>query len=698
MKKPIRVFLGDLTYDTITVSTESFPLNVGYIASYCLSKFGSDVDITIFKYIDKLEKAIRENPPDILGLSNYVWNHRIGYELFKILHEVRPNAIKIWGGPNFPLDIPSQEKFMKKYEVVDVYVHGEGEIGFASIIEHILKMNESDEDTCSFYNTPIPGCITRASNEKINYTPELRLKKLDDIPSPYLIGVLDPFFDGKLSPTIQTNRGCPFRCTFCTDGRDSVSKVNQFSMERVKEELDYIGKHVPKETKSMFLTDLNFGMMPRDLEISDVIAKSKEQYGFPEQIQATTGKNSKMRIINAVKNLSGSLRLYMSVQSMDKQVLSNIKRENISTDELIQLAPVIKQSNLRTTSEVILGLPGESKQSHIESLRKLAKANMDDIQVYTCMMLNGSELNIPTEREKWGLKTKYRILSRDFVKLSNNKNIIETEEVVISSNTLDFDEYIDLRLLAFAIWVTNKGIVYDPILKFLRQNQIDVFELFTNIAELKYNPPESIKEIFASFRKFTVDELWDSPEEIEDNYQRDSEYQKLVDGEEGINIMYHHHALVLSNVMDDWTEYVIRISENLLESKLDDNTIEYFKDVSTYCKGLSHNPLGPDRLETNPLLSFNYDIQKWVDDQFGKTFDSFRLNQPNKFSFELSNEQYNFVQDKLNIYGDTPVGRSQALKRIPIQKLWRRPIKSKKDLKEEKEERLFVLNDITNEY
>ena len=119
MKKPIRIFLGDLTYDTITVSTESFPLNVGYIASYCLSKFGSEIDITIFKYIDKLEKAIRENPRDILGLSNYVWNHRIGYELFTILHEIRPNAIKIWGGPNFPLDIPSQEKFMKKYEIVD---------------------------------------------------------------------------------------------------------------------------------------------------------------------------------------------------------------------------------------------------------------------------------------------------------------------------------------------------------------------------------------------------------------------------------------------------------------------------------------------------------------------------------------------------------------------------------------------------
>ena len=55
-KKPLRIFLGDLTYDTIVLSTDSMPTNIGYIAAYSKKKFGSDVDITLFKYISHLKK------------------------------------------------------------------------------------------------------------------------------------------------------------------------------------------------------------------------------------------------------------------------------------------------------------------------------------------------------------------------------------------------------------------------------------------------------------------------------------------------------------------------------------------------------------------------------------------------------------------------------------------------------------------
>ena len=40
MKSPLQIFLADLTYDTIAVSTEAMPINIGYIASYCIKKFG----------------------------------------------------------------------------------------------------------------------------------------------------------------------------------------------------------------------------------------------------------------------------------------------------------------------------------------------------------------------------------------------------------------------------------------------------------------------------------------------------------------------------------------------------------------------------------------------------------------------------------------------------------------------------------
>ena len=114
---PLRIFLGDLTYDTVAISTESFPLNIGYVASYCKKQFGDAVDITLFKYIDDLEEAILSNPPDILGLSNYAWNHRIGLEMFRIFKERNPNGLSIFGGPNFPLDLPSQIKFMNEKNV-----------------------------------------------------------------------------------------------------------------------------------------------------------------------------------------------------------------------------------------------------------------------------------------------------------------------------------------------------------------------------------------------------------------------------------------------------------------------------------------------------------------------------------------------------------------------------------------------------
>ena len=132
---------------------------------------------------------------------------------------------------------------------------------------------------------------------------------------------------------------------------------------------------------------------------------------------------------------------------------------------MLALYPALKEANLQTTSEVILGLPGETFENHIQTLRDLVKARMDEIVVHTCMLLDGSEMGLPEERKKWEMKTKFRVLQRDFAELSNGKKVIEYEEVVVGSKTMTFEEYIELRVLAFIIFVTNQGIVFDAIQK-----------------------------------------------------------------------------------------------------------------------------------------------------------------------------------------------------------------------------------------
>ena len=674
---PLKIYLGDLTYDTVTISAESLPLNIGYVAAYCKKQFGTNVEISLFKYIKDLEKAIRESPPDILGLSNYVWGKNVSYEMISMMSEIDPHVLNVWGGPNFPIDFPSQEKFMKKYPKVDIYVPVDGEVGFSNIIEQALKADSKKEIKQKVLSKPIDGCVSRETDGKLQYTiPVIRIKKLDEIPSPYTTGILDKFFDGKLSPMMQTNRGCPFHCTFCADGKDEVNQVNYFGTERVKEELDYIVKHKHGDTRNMIFSDLNFGMYPRDQEIAKYISDLQLKHGYPDFIYISTGKNQKEKVINAIKTLKDSMPLWMSVQSLDKGVLKNIRRDNISTDHMLALYPAIKDANLQTRAEVILGLPGETHENHMTTLRELIRARMDEIQVHTCMLLDGSEMGTPNERKKWKLNTKFRILQRDFVELSNGKKVMEIEEVVVSSEHMTFDEYVDLRILAFVIYITNRGTVYDPITKFLREQNLDVFDYFCKIKDDIDSAPKSIQNIFKRFKDATINELWDTPEEIIANYQKDSEYKKLLNGDAGINVMYHFLAETTSQFMDDWAAYILNTVYDFLKKSIQNNQVweQKFNDVSNYCKGTAHNTLGKDRMVTNPEFDFNYNIIEWLKNKNELQMDHFLLSGPIKISFQLDDEQFKSVQKTLEMYGETIVGKSKALRMISSTNLWRRPV------------------------
>jgi radical SAM superfamily enzyme YgiQ (UPF0313 family) len=674
--EPLKIYLGDLTYNTIIVSTESLPINIGFIASYCIKRFGNNVDIKLFKYIDDLEKAVYESPPDILGLSNYCWCQNVSQEMFKVFTEKNPNGLRVWGGPNFPIDAPSQREFFKKFNNFDIYVPIDGEVGFSNIVEKALQVNPN-EIRNNVLESPIDGCVIKNSEERLLYTlGDTRIKDLDEIPSPYSTGLLDKFFDDNLIPMLQTNRGCPFSCSFCTDGRDAVKRVNKFSTERITSDVNYIAKHVKKTVHSMFISDLNFGMIPGDIETCKAITDVQEKYDYPHKLLTTTGKNNKKKIIESIKSLSNSLSLSMSVQSMDNQVLKNVKRDNISKDVMLDLAPIIKENNMNTVAEIILGLPGETYQSHLETIRKLISAKLDDVISYTCQLLPGSEMATPEQQSKWKFETKFRMLPMDFAKLRSGKKICEIEEVIVGSKDLSFEDYVQLRMIGFTLWMTNRGVLYTSLIKFLRQQNIDVADLFFQMVEKKQISPPHIQNIYEKFRQATINELYDSPEQILSEIQDDEEFQKLVDEKSAINVMRYHHAMILSECMDEWTEYTLQIAHNLLQEnhKLNDEIEKQFCDISNYCLGKCHNPLGSNRMETNSEVTLNYDIDKWLEDKLDVSLLSeFKLSKPIKICFTLTDEQFRIINDNVKLFGHTTVGYTRALKHVQERMFWRNP-------------------------
>ena len=558
---------------------------------------------------------------------------------------------------------------------MDIYVPLEGEVGFSNIIEFALTVKQKNDIKNYVIEQSIDGCVVRDKNNTLHLDgPGFRTKALDDIPSPYLTGLFDKFFDGRLSPLMQTNRGCPFQCTFCTDGVDEKQNVNQFSMERVISEINYIGKNIPKETSMLMIADLNFGMMPRDKSICEAIAEIQKNYNYPKYIECSTGKNSKDKIIDALKILNGALRMNLSVQSTEESVMVNVKRANISTEQMLALVPTLKECNLPTVTEIIIGLPGDTYDSNIKTIKDMMSLDVDEYLIYTCMLLHGSELNTPKEREKWGFKTKFRILPREFATLQSGKKVLEIEEVVISSNTLSFEDYLKIRLLAFSIFVTSQS-AFKPITKFLRQNNVPVFDLFNRSLDFKALP-KNIKKLFEEFKQATIDELWDSPEEIHKNFQNEDEYNKLLNDQLGFNVIYFYRALVNTKYLDEWTEFIISLTKKLLlENNIHDKSIlEQFDDIANYCRGSTYNFLELNSNLVNPEFILKYDVQKWNDSASGNMIEKFQFMETRKIMFNYTEEESKLFIDNLNLYGTSTGGMSQIVRHIPQNFFWRHPL------------------------
>jgi len=215
---PVEVFLGDLVYET-SASNWTIPLNVGYLAAHADARLGDSVHFTIFKSPLELEAAIRENPPEILGLSNYAWNERLNEVFLKLLKRVNPTATTIMGGPHIRTDPDSIERFLQSHPSLDFYVINEGEEPFTDLLELILQ-----SDTRVSPPVGVAGIL----GDKFYYQPiEFSSRKRElNLPSPYLTGVLDRFLSNrKLTPLLETNRGCPFGCTYCAWGSAYQNKI-----------------------------------------------------------------------------------------------------------------------------------------------------------------------------------------------------------------------------------------------------------------------------------------------------------------------------------------------------------------------------------------------------------------------------------------------------------------------------------------
>ena len=450
MKKKL-IYLADLYHTSGTPSTPT-PTNIGYVAANCIKDHKDKVEIKLFKDPHKLLDAIDERAPDILGLSNYMWNEKLNIFICQYTKKINKNLITVTGGPNLRTDNMSISNFLKRFREYDYCILYAAEIPFSNLMSRILKVEHSN-----IKEELIDGCFFLDKNEKlVGKTFLSDEKNLDYIPSPFLTGLMDPFLKEGYYPLFETNRGCPFSCTFCVWGISVLHKIKTFSMQRVVSEFNYVVNnfgHAPH----WFLADANFGILPRDVEISKIIRELHDKTNAFDQIQIYWTKNVTPKVYEISKNFGRLSQAYVALQSLDPEVLKLIKRSNISIERLNEFKDAVAEYTTATRTDILLGQPGETMSSHIDSFFGAMRLGFDYVGGGEIRLLPGSEMDEEKSRTSYGLKTKYRI-GEGAIGFYRDELVFETEEVVRSTNWISEEEMLKLRSIrAIAYTATSMG-------------------------------------------------------------------------------------------------------------------------------------------------------------------------------------------------------------------------------------------------
>lgn len=671
----IQIWLCDLCYTQQIVSSEVMPAAVGSIATFAEALVDDVENVQVFKYPEKLIEALENGAPHIIGFSNYCWNFELSYAFAQLFKQKFPHTVVVMGGPNYPVDLPSQEQFLHDYPAVDFYIVKEGELPFSKLVEALI---ESNFDIETVKNFKIGGVHTIAKDGEFSSPPLMdRLRDLSVIPSPYATGKLDDFFDGALMPILQTNRGCPFTCIFCTEGHTYFQKIYKNSQEKIAAEVDYIGKKMAElraagGRNDLFIADSNFGMFKEDLETCHHLARSQELHGWPEYVKVATGKNQKQRVLEASRILNGAISLSGSVQSLDPEVLDNIKRSNIDAHKLMELAIEANQIGANSYAEVILALPGDTKEKHLKTIETLLDAGFTYIAMFQLMMLIGSEIATPEIRQQYDMRTQFRVVPRCYgnYKIGGSAIIAaEIEEIVTSLNTLSFDDYLYCRRFNLMVTIFYNDAVFLGLLKLLRHLEISRFAWIKVIFDCQMSG--EMTDLIASFLKDTKEELWDSREELVAFTRKAENIEKYIHGELGANLIYTYQALAINNHLAELAQIARQTILQVIadEGKISSRIEALVDDILTYevmrkidLFNGSYDPL---------YAQLNHDIPGFMASQDGTALSEIVFDQAQEFRFELNEEQIDTIKRALNTYGTSTVGMTRILARVHMKSLMR---------------------------
>ena len=650
----MRIYLADLGHNLLTKSSDVYPLGVANLATYATAylKAKTRLQIEIFREPEDLKAALDREMPDVLGLSNYAWNEELAASFASLSKQRSPKTLTVMGGPNWPLVDAVQAEFLRGLPQIDAYVDGptyEGERAFLNLLQRFADVGGRLEGV---FEEPIAGIsrVDRRTGEYLKGAKVERITDLDEIPSPYRLGWMDPFLATGYFPMMQIARGCPFSCAFCNSGVSSNSRIYAHTVQNVKDDLLYLAERIKPEITLCFADD-NFGMYARDEEIADYIGWLQDTYHWPKYIRTTTGKNNGERIIRVMRKARGALPMTAAVQSMNLQVLKNIKRDNIKLDTYRLIQGELDRQGMQSYGELILCLPGESKATFMQAVSDLLDAGAKRISAHQLMLLHGAELGNPDQRARFKFDTRFRVVARNIGDYGTGR-IVEVEEMVVSTPDFSFQDYLDTRVFHLLLTIFFYEGNYEEAFALAAEHGVKPYDLVVRLQKMLPEAP-------AEFRKVIDDFLTESLEELHPTRQACLEWAQehfdaLVDGSVGGNLLSKYSMIGRFYATMASFDFLERGLTTVLEEAGAPQApvatvMSYLRAVALYV------PFGP-AVSRAVQWRTTYDVEAWTRDRFARPLTTYAFPMEQTLRAVTTPETRALIETKVATFGEHPSG------------------------------------------
>ncbi len=410
----------------ISLAQASILANLKRHKIYAINKSWSinDVNFTIDDVYNFVNSNIDENTD--IALGSYVWHEPYTQKLLRKLRQNNFPGRIILGGPQISYVKSGIEKY---YPDADIFIRGYAE---EALVQLFLSEKIKPLITGVHYAGGLDSGLSATAD-------------LEMLPSPFLSGLISPQHFIRW----ETQRGCPFRCTFCQHRESDISmKRRQFAYSRIMQEIEWIISN--PMIQDIAVLDPVFNSGPHYMNILEKLIEGNFSGKISLQCRIEMIKDEFLEQIEKL-NRTAHVVLEFGLQTIHPNEAKIIQRPN-NIKKIEQVLNETKKRNIATEVSLIFGLPQQTIQSFRASVQFCKSLLVPTIYAYPLMLLRGTPLY--EKKHELGL-----IESTD-IELQIDRALKDIPHV-ISSPSFTYEDWCEMAKIAESLDLYNSNYAHN---------------------------------------------------------------------------------------------------------------------------------------------------------------------------------------------------------------------------------------------